>query len=190
MSEAKPKRPPRPKRAVKRSSGAKGVAEAGLTDAVRQRVVVRLAMFDRVSDIQKDLLEEGIDISAQAISYYSPLTNQKCADKWSDLFFATRKDFLQEIAEEPIAHRAYRLRVLDRVLHTELKRGNTVGARETLEQAAKEVGDVFTNVTKGAGRIEHAHVHMVTTLDEKRNMLADRLREAIEKKALPAPKEG
>ena len=42
----------------------------------------------------------------------------KLSQKWIDLFNATRKRFQNEIADIPIANKAYRLRVLDRMAYT------------------------------------------------------------------------
>ena len=59
--------------------------------------------------------------------------------------------------------------------------------RAILEQAAKEVGGVFTNVS----RTENASIvaTMPATIEERRNMLADRLGEAL-RKGLLAPASG
>ena len=50
-----------------------------------------------------------------------------------------------------------------------------------LEQAAKEVGNVYTNVSRQTGRVDHAHLIVEVSADERRNMLADRLRKAFDR---------
>lgn len=168
----------------KRAAGGKGAREAGMNDGIRAEIVTRLAMFDSVSDVHAALLERGIDISFQSVSNYNPLnSSSNVAQKWKMLFDKTREDFLAEIAAEPIANRAYRLRKLGQLLDKEITRGNTAGARATLEQAAKETGNVFTNVAKvqGAKLPGQAPDAADFSPQERRNMLADRIGEALQK---------
>ncbi|WP_157573358.1 DUF2280 domain-containing protein, partial [Novosphingobium sp. AAP83] len=62
-----------------------------------------------------------------------------------DLHAATRKRFEQEVADVPIARRAFRLRRLQKIHDRALASGNAALALHTLEQAAKEVGGMFNN---------------------------------------------
>lgn len=68
--------------------------------------------------------------------------------KWVDLFHATRERFQTEISDIPIANKAYRLRVLDRMMTSAEKMRNIALATEIIEQAAKECGDAYTNKHK------------------------------------------
>lgn len=172
--------PARPKLAKPRTTS------GCLDEQTRAEIVTRLAMFDTVRSISADLKERGIDVSSQAISGYNPLNAKPgLAQKWVELFHQTREDFLREIAAEPIANRAWRLRRLTEDYYR--ARGGAEPdletARKILEQAAKEVGNVFTNISKVQGAILPAGVTPPDQLsiEEKRNMLADRLAEAIEK---------
>lgn len=165
-----------------RSHGVAAAKEAGMNDEIRAEIVTRLAMFDSSNAIYDDLQARGIDISVQGINRYKPGTAGQLALKWVELFNKTREDFLAEIAAEPIANRAFRLRKLGTILDKELSRGNTAGARATLEQAAKEVGNVFTNIakvqgTKLPGQVDPADF----STQERRNMLSDRIGEALGK---------
>lgn len=172
------------KRGAPRKRGPTEAEARGMNDAVRGEIVCRLAMFDSVNAIYTDLQGRGIDVSAQAISRYNPLNASKdnLAAKWVELFHKTREDFLAEIAAEPISHRAYRLRRLGEILEVEIKRKNTVGARATLELAAKEVGNVFTNVAKVQGVKLPGQVDAADfSAQERRNMLSDRIGEALGK---------
>ncbi len=73
------------------------------------------------------------------------------AKKWVELFTITRERFQTEIASIPIANKAYRLRALDRMAAaTENK--NFGMTAQLMEQAAKEVGDAYTNRQK----VEHS----------------------------------
>lgn len=158
--------------------------EGKLTDEQRAHIVARLALYDHVSDIHRDLVAQGIDISFQAVAKYNPESNVKLADRWRILFEETRKRWRDEIIAEPIADRAFRLRRLGQIHEQAMKRGALPLAAQMLEQAAKEVGNVFSNVTKG--KIEHQHSHNHTgsvTIEEQRNMLSDRIGEALRAKA-------
>lgn len=164
--------------------------EQGMTDEIRAEIVCRLACYDTVSAVHDDLQERGIDISVQAVSRYQPslATKNKLALKWVDLFNKTREDFLAEIAAEPIANRAYRMRRLGEILNLEIRRKNTAGARATLEQAAKEAGNVFTNVSKvQAAKLPGQVDASDFSTQERRNMLSDRLGEALGKMAAQKP---
>jgi hypothetical protein len=174
-AKAKPLKPPR-KPTVRPRAKRKTARIDRMTEADRIEIVTRLAMFDTAADIVADLAARGIDISHQGVSRYNPVNNRDAAVKWRDLFQKAREDFLAEMAKEPIAHRAYRLRHLDGILRKELKRGNMVGARATLEQAAKEMGDQFV-AAKGGGNGPTLNLFApgAVTIDEKRNMLLDRL---------------
>jgi hypothetical protein len=65
-----------------------------------------------------------------------------------ELFDSTRDRFIVETRDIRIASKAYRLRELDALYHDEKAAGYRKAAKATLEQAAKEVGDVFTNKVK------------------------------------------
>lgn len=165
-------RNPKGKRAVGRTDQ--------LTDDIRAEIVTRLAMYDTVAEIQRSLHERGIEVTAQCISYYNPATKGKIADKWLTLFHRTREQWTTEMMAEPIAHRAYRLRKLDKLYDMAEKKGAIPLAAAILEQAAKEVGNVFSNVTKVKGQVDHQMPgEVLMTADEMRNMLADRFKDAM-----------
>jgi hypothetical protein len=85
-----------------------------------------------------------IEISRQHVYAYDPKSSQSMAPRWKELHAATRRVFLSEIAEIGVAHRAVRLRVLDRLVHR-CERNSVALAIECLEQAAKECGGMFEN---------------------------------------------
>jgi len=150
-----------------------------LNDEIRSEIVMRFAMYDTLSEIHSDLLDRGINVTVQSVSHYSPTTNRKMADRWMTLFEETRKQYHAEIAAVPIGNRVWRLRRLQRLYDKAEKKGAVVIAANLLEQAARESGGLFTNTTKVSGRVEHEHTVSEVTPDEKRNMLADRFKEAL-----------
>lgn len=150
-----------------------------LSEEVRDEVVMRLAMFDTVKDVHADLVERGYEISQQAISKYNPYNaGSPRAPKRKELFDKTRESFLNETAQIPIASRTYRLRKLNSILDAAMKRGAYAIAQNALEQAAKEVGDVYSkpNAAAAISLVPIGDVDLGEfSPEEKRNMLADRL---------------
>jgi Uncharacterized conserved protein (DUF2280) len=65
--------------------------------------------------------------------------------KWVDVFQAACAEFTNKLDDIAIAQKAARLRRLQRIADRAEDIGNLALALQTLEQAAKEMGDVFTN---------------------------------------------
>ena len=100
-----------------------------------------------VAAIQKDY---GIKVTPQQVESHDPtkVSGKGLAKKWVDLFNHTRDRFLNEISDIPIANKAYRLRVLQRMSTTAEGIKNLGMTAQLLEQAAKEVGDAYSNKQK------------------------------------------
>ncbi|MDT9429876.1 DUF2280 domain-containing protein [Escherichia coli] len=121
---------------------------AALSPEVKAFIVQALACFDTPTQIASQVKQEfGLDISIQQVSSYDPTKAiaKNLGQKWIDLFNATRKRFQNEIADIPIANKAYRLRVLDRMATRAEGMKNLALTAEIIEQAAKECGDAYTN---------------------------------------------
>lgn len=124
---------------------------AALKPEVKAAIVQMLACYDTLSivvdAIQKDY---GIKVTPQQVESHDPtkVSGKGLAKKWVDLFNHTRDRFLNEISDIPIANKAYRLRVLQRMSTTAENMKNIGMTAQLLEQAAKEVGDVYTNKQK------------------------------------------
>jgi len=121
---------------------------AKLDDRVRMFIVRALACFDSPSEVARQVKEEfGLDMPRQQVANYDPTkaTAKTLAPKWRDLFARERADFLANAQKVPIASGAYRLRRLQTMLDTASARNNHALAAQLLEQAAKEVGGVYTN---------------------------------------------
>lgn len=128
---------------------------AALSTEVKAFIVQSLACFEspaKVIELVK--AEYGIDVSRQQVSQYTPgnAMAAKLSQKWVDLFNDTRKRFQTEIADIPIANKAYRLRVLNRMAASAEKMKNFGMTSQLIEQAAKEMGDAYTNKHK----LEHS----------------------------------
>lgn len=132
-----------------------GKGEAKLTDAARAFVVQQLAMWEPPSAVVAAVRQEfGVTLTAQAVEFYDPTkrAGAKLHERWKTLFHETRKAFTEDSAEIGISHKTVRLRALQRMANQAEKQGNLALAASLLEQAAKEMGDAYTNtrVVKGA----------------------------------------
>lgn len=137
---------------------------AALKPEIKAFIVQSVACFDTPSQVVESVLKEfGIQITRQQVEQNDPtkVSGKGLAKKWSDLFNTTRERFLNEISDIPIANKAYRLRVLQRMSTTAENMKNIGMTAQLLEQAAKEVGDAYTNklkvesTGKNGGPIEH-----------------------------------
>lgn len=127
---------------------------AALKPDVKAFIIQSLACFDTptlvVESVQKEF---GLKITRQQVESHDPtkVSGKSLAKKWVDLFHTTRERFKTEISDIPIANKAYRLRVLDRMATNAEKMKNYGMTSQLIEQAAKEMGDAYTNRQK----VEH-----------------------------------
>lgn len=131
------------------------MAKAKLNQEQQTFAVQSLACFDSPSVVAAALRKEyGVSITPQSIEAYDPTkkAGAKLAAKWRALFEETRKTFLEDTATIAISHRAVRLRALQRMAEKAEGQGNMVLAANLLEQAAKEVGDSYTNRRELTGK--------------------------------------
>lgn len=127
---------------------------AALSPEVKAFIVQALACFDTPTKIASQVKQEfGLDITIQQVSSYDPTKAiaKNLGKKWIDLFNTTRKRFQTELSDIPIANKAYRLRALDRMMTRAEGMKNMALAASLMEQAAKEVGDAYSNKQK----VEH-----------------------------------
>lgn len=125
-----------------------------LPDEVKVFIVQRLACWDTPTQVSKAVKEEfGLELPRQNIATYDPTVKagRDLSKKLRILFEETRKAFTEETASIGIAHKAVRLRRLDRMSVALEDRGNIIGAAALIEQAAKEAGGVFTNKQEISG---------------------------------------
>lgn len=124
---------------------------AALKPEIKAFIVQSVACFDTPSQVVESVLKEfGVQITRQQVEQNDPtkISGKGLAQKWVDLFNRTRDRFLNEISDIPIANKAYRLRVLQRMSTTAEGMKNLGMTAQLLEQAAKEVGDAYTNKHK------------------------------------------
>ena len=121
---------------------------AKLNNQIQTFVVQQFAMFATPQEIVDAVKENfNIETSRPQVFFYNADMNPKLANKWVEIFKATRQNFLNETSSIAVANKSYRLRELDTIYKNQksAKLQNTVAMKDTLEQAAKESGDAFTN---------------------------------------------
>lgn len=117
-------------------------------------VVQSLACFDPPKVVQDALKADfGVSISLQGIECYDPHKHagRRLSQRWRALHEVTRKTFLEDTGKIGIANKAVRLRALQRMASKAEGMGNMALAAQLHEQAAKEVGEAYTN--------RHKHEH-------------------------------
>jgi hypothetical protein len=87
--------------------------------------------------------EFGMAVSRQQVFAYDPAGSRPPAPRWVALHAATREKFLSDIAGIGVAHKAVRLRLLDRWARQAEERSYNIVAATFLEQAAKECGGIY-----------------------------------------------
>ncbi len=110
-------------------------------------IVRYLACYETPTEVA-DLVKEEFDIevSRQQIKFYSPNDRQggrELSQKWKDLFEMTRKEYLEDAIQHPIAHKGYRIAMLHKPIASADTNKNTEQVRKLLETAAKEIGGQF-----------------------------------------------
>ncbi|MCH9271094.1 DUF2280 domain-containing protein [Pantoea ananatis] len=155
---------------------------ATLKGEVKAFIVQSLACFDTPSIVVESVKKEfGISIPRQQVESHDPTkaNGKGLAKKWVDMFNDTRNRFQTEIADIPIANKAYRLRALDRMANRTETMKNFALTAQLIEQAAKEVGDAYTNrqkiehTGKDGGPIESAALTKDEYKAARREMLED-----------------
>lgn len=121
---------------------------AALTSDVKAFIVQALACFDTPTQVSQAVKQEfDIDVTRQQVEQHDPTkrAGANLAAKWRTLFEDTRKRFREEVAEIPIANRAFRLRGLGRMAEKAENMRNLALTAQLYEQAAKECGDMYVN---------------------------------------------
>jgi len=161
---------------------------AALNTKVKAFIVRGLATYMTPSEVVDAVKQEfdGLEVTRQQVSKYDPdkASGINLSDKWKQLFVKQRKDFNDEINSIPIANKAYRLAMLDNMARDAFESKNRPLVAKLLEQAAKEVGEVFTNRHK----VNHALQGNVNSTTPKPTVirltapaLSDELARAISK---------
>jgi len=125
-----------------------------LTGAVKVFIVEHLACFSSPTDVQRWVKQDfGVDVSPQQLTAYNPDTRagQRLSKTLRDVFETTRRSYLEATSNIAVAHKAYRLRALNKLFDRVNEDDNPQLVMQILEQAAKEAGDWY------ADRYAHEH---------------------------------
>ena len=160
-----------------------------LSDEVKTFIVQALACFDTPSEAAKAVKAEfGIEISRQATESYDPekRAGQGLSLGYREIFWATRKVYLEDTASIAIAHKPFRLRMLRRMAAEAERMRNYALAAQLLEQAAKECGNAYTNrreLSGPDGRPIQAEVTALPDMSRTSQSDRDALRAILERAA-------
>lgn len=127
---------------------------AALSDEVKLFIVKKLACFGTPQEVADDVKDEyGLEIDRNQTSLYDPtkVKGRNLGKKYKEIFTETRKRFLENISELPLANPAVRVAELSKLYQNAKSKRNDILAAQHLEQIAKEVGGAFTNKIKLAG---------------------------------------
>lgn len=162
-------------------------AMAALPEHVKAHIVRALACFDTPQQVALSVKDTfGLTVTRQQVETYDPhkAIAKGLAKRWRAAFEEARAEFLRQIDRIAIAHRAVRLRALDRLARKAEATGNIAQTAQLLEQAAKESGDAYTNkyrhehTGKDGGPIETKRLDLGELTDEHLNIL-EQLGEAL-----------
>jgi hypothetical protein len=128
-----------------------------LSREIQTFVVQSVAAFDEPSVVAAAVKDEfGIAITRQAVETYDPtkFAGRDLAERWRELFWATRKAFLADTARIGISHRTVRLRALQRLASRAEDHGDLHLMLKVLDHAAREVADVYSQRRQIDGKQE------------------------------------
>ncbi len=113
-----------------------------LSEPVKRRIVEHLACYRAHSEVAELIADEfGVKLTPRHVRAYDPTSFQFAGShRWLEYYQTVRKRCVNEVGEVAIAHRAYRMRQLQRIFDKAWDRGDYRQALQTLEQAAKEMG--------------------------------------------------
>jgi len=137
-------------------------------------IVRSFARFEGCPEVCRSFLDKyGIELpAARAHKYNCAGPHFVGAKKWRQVFDAERKHFLENVQDIGIANKTVRIKRLEALCALAITRKNVKLAAELMEQAAKEMGEVFTNKREIKSDVRSLTATMTT--DELRNeILAD-----------------
>jgi hypothetical protein len=121
---------------------------SALPNEVKIFIVQAVACFDSPATVVKAVNQEfGITVTRQQVEKYDPTkrAGQGLSKRLKTIFEVTREGFVSDTAQIGWAHRATRLRVIQRVGERAEAMGNLSLVLTAAKQAAMEEGNAFTN---------------------------------------------
>lgn len=116
-----------------------------LSDAVKRRIVEHLACYSSHAEVVELIADEfAVTLTPRHVRAYDPTSFQYVGShRWLGYFQTVRDRCALKLGDIAIAHRAYRVRQLQRIYEKAIDGGNYRLALATLEQAAKEMGNWY-----------------------------------------------
>lgn len=149
-----------------------------LNGAMKVFVVQCLARFMTPTEIETVLLEDhNLKVTRQAIAKYDPTTatGKDLGEEFKKVFEAARAAFITDISHIDVSHQSFRLRRLSELARKAEEDGKDVVAAAHYEQAAKEMGGMFTNRREISGPKGGPIQHAGMTLEEWKNQATQQL---------------
>lgn len=118
---------------------------------IRTYIVQANACFDSPTAVAEAVSREfGIAVTRQYVEQHDPTKRAgvNLSKGLRKVFDQTREKFLADTSDIAISHKPVRLRALQRMAQKAEWQGNMVLAASLYEQAAKEVGEAYTNRQK------------------------------------------
>lgn len=118
-----------------------------LTETQKREIVEGLAAFQSPTSIIDNFRSVyGFELTHKQVGRYDPTRPYfDAGEGWRTIFEARRRAYLESIADVPVAHKAYRLTILQEGVEAARAAGNWVLVMQLLKQAAREVGGALTN---------------------------------------------
>jgi hypothetical protein len=141
---------------------------AALSEEVKTFIVRRLACFRTPTEAAQEVKEEfGLVVTRQAVRSFNPL---QCpvAKKWKAIFEATRKAYLESVADEGVSYQAHRVRELGELYRRAKAKNNIPLAADLLERVARELGGSYTNKSL----VDLASLDLSNLSDDQLSLLA------------------
>lgn len=155
---------------------------ARLNKRVKLYIVRSLATYETPSETARGVQEEfGIEVTKQQCEAYDPTkkTGQDLSEEFKAEFYRVRKEMNDNLSSIPIANIAYRLMRLQKFIDLAQFKENPVIVPSLMEQAAKEVGGLYTNRKEitgaGGGPLQSENITYVTATDEQVRQAIDEL---------------
>jgi hypothetical protein len=114
-----------------------------IPEPLKTLITQALACGDTPTIVQRSIHAEfGLSLSLQCVEQYDPTktAGQRLGAKYRAIFWATRMAWGKELANIGVAHRAFRLRALQRIVEKAEDSGDVRLMAKVLEQAARECG--------------------------------------------------
>ena len=125
---------------------------AALNSEQQYFIIQCFAAFKSPTEIVEAVKNEfGLTVSRQQVWNYSP-ENPAVAPKWKALFDERRASFIEKLDAHGISHKAYRIAELHDMARRARSSRNYPLAAQLMEQAAKEMGGLYTNKRELTGK--------------------------------------